>query len=79
MTPTEVFNLPKRPFTVDEYYRLAEVGILGPDEKVELINGEIFQLSPIGPRHAGVVNQLSHLLREMEGWIYVLAVQNPVR
>lgn len=79
MTPKEVFNLPKRPFTIDEYYRLAEAGILGPDEKVELINGEIFQLSPIGPRHAGVVNQLSHLLREMEGWIHVLAIQNPVR
>ncbi|NRB48822.1 MAG: Uma2 family endonuclease [Saprospiraceae bacterium] len=71
--------MPIRRFSVEEYYRLAEVGILGPEDKVELINGEIVKMSPIGPRHAGVINQLSYLLREMEGWNRVLAVQNPVR
>lgn len=79
MTRSDIVNMPIRRFSVEEYYRLAEIGILGREDKVELINGEIVKMSPIGPRYAGVVNQLSHLLREMEGWTYVLAVQNPVR
>jgi hypothetical protein len=41
-----------RRFTVDEYYRLGETGILTPDERVELIEGEIIQMPPIGSPHA---------------------------
>ena len=50
-------------FTVDDYYRMGEVGILGPDERLELICGEIVEMVPIGSLHASVVERLANLLR----------------
>jgi Uma2 family endonuclease len=40
-------EVPRRLFTVDEYHRMGEAGILGEDERVELIEGEIVQMTPI--------------------------------
>ncbi len=47
--------------TVDEYHRMAEVGLLAPDARVELIEGEIIDMAPIGPRHMSVVDRLNRL------------------
>ncbi|HEX9581196.1 MAG TPA: Uma2 family endonuclease [Gemmatimonadales bacterium] len=66
------------PFTVDEYYRLAERGILHHDDRVELIHGEVVQMTPIGARHAGRVNYLNQTLVELVGHEGVVAVQDPV-
>ena len=55
-------QLARRLLTVQEYYLMAEVGILKPDDKVELIKGEIFTMSPIGKRHAYTVDALTELL-----------------
>ena len=51
-----------RKFTVDEYYRMAEVGILHPDERVELIDGDILLMAPIGPLHNSGVMRLNETL-----------------
>ena len=48
----------KRLFTRDEYYALANAGILKPEDRVELIEGEIYRMTPIGNRHAKCVNRL---------------------
>jgi Uma2 family endonuclease len=49
-------------FTVDEYHRLAEIGILGEDDRVELIEGELIDMLPIGRRHLAAVDTISELL-----------------
>ena len=68
-----------RKFTVEEYHKLAEVGILGEDDRVELIEGEIVVNSPIGSRHAACVNRLTHLVTQRVGDRAIVSVQNPIR
>jgi Uma2 family endonuclease len=69
----------RRRFTVEEYYLMAEVGILGPEDRVELIEGEIIQMSPIGLRHAACVAELTRRLVPAIGDRALLWPQNPVR
>lgn len=71
--------LPPYRFTVADYHRMAEAGILTEDDRVELIEGEIVQMSPIGSGHSGTVNALNHLLVKRVGDEAIVAVQNPVR
>jgi Uma2 family endonuclease len=71
--------VPKRRFTVDEYYRMAEAGILRPDERVELIEGEIIEMAAIGSRHAAFVKRLNRMLVRGVGARGVVSVQDPVR
>lgn len=65
-------------FTVDDYYRLAQAGILGEDDRVELIEGEIVMMTPIGSRHAACVSGIDRLFRVL-GEQVVVRVQCPVR
>jgi Uma2 family endonuclease len=64
--------------TVAEYYRMGETGILAPDARVELIEGEIIDMPPIGSPHAGTVNYLGHSLRLACGTRAIVSMQNPV-
>ena len=66
-------------FTVEEYHRMAEAGILGEDSRVELIRGQILDMAPIGAPHLGMVNLLTHLLHGVLAGRGILSVQNPVR
>ena len=67
-----------RRFTVDEYHRMAEVGILSEDDRVELLEGEILLMSPIGSRHASVVARIEALLHRALGGAAIVWGQNPV-
>jgi Uma2 family endonuclease len=66
-------------FSVDEYYRMAETGILHPDARVELLDGEIHDMSPIGPLHGGVLNRVVRLLSSLARGRWLVSAQNPVR
>ena len=64
---------------VDANYRMAEAGILGPDARVELIDGEIIDMAPIDPDHAATVNGLNEALVLAFAGRAIVSVQNPVR
>jgi Uma2 family endonuclease len=69
----------KKLFTVDEYYQMAAAGILRPEDRVELIDGEIVQMSPIGDRHALCVMIATNLFARALGTEALINVQNPLR
>jgi Uma2 family endonuclease len=71
-------ELEKRLWTVEEYYAMADAGILGEDDRVELICGEIVIISPIGVRHAACVNRLTRLFVKRLGGKSTVSVQNPI-
>ena len=68
----------RHPISVEDYHRMAESGILGFKERVELIEGEIIDMAPIGCRHAAIVNRLSKRLIEAVGDAALISIQNPV-
>ena len=71
--------LPRHRLTVDEYYRMAEVGVLAADARTELIEGEIIDMAPIGSRHADIVDRLNKLLVRSLPDGFALGVQRPIR
>jgi Uma2 family endonuclease len=68
----------RRRFTRKEYYRMVEVGILREDDRVELIRGEIVEMSPPGRHHRAFVNNLNRLLSRRLPEHTVVSVQNPL-
>ena len=65
-------------FDTEQYAALARQGILGPDARVELLDGEIVEMSPISPKHLWTVNNLNRLLQASLGTDAELSIQNPV-
>ena len=68
----------RRLFTREEYHRMGEVGILKPTDRVELIKGEIVEMSPIGRRHVAFVDNLNQLFVTRLAGRARVSVQNPV-
>ncbi|MCY4414887.1 MAG: Uma2 family endonuclease [Chloroflexi bacterium] len=69
----------QRKFTVDEYYRMGEAGVLSPDERTELLEGEIILMAPIGSRHASCVDFFTKATAPLAlADRVILRVQNPV-
>jgi len=69
----------KHRFSVKEYYRMAETGVLRPNARVELLNGEIIDTSPIGPFHGGVTTYLTEFFAAASKGRWQTRIQNPVR
>ena len=70
-----------RPYklTVEDYHKLGEAGILTEDTRVELLEGELIEMAPIGGSHMAIVNRLTRLLVFAVGDSGVVSVQNPVQ
>jgi Uma2 family endonuclease len=68
----------KHRFNVNEYYRMGETGILQPDARVELLDGEIFDMSPIGPFHGGVTKYLNHAFSVVSKGRWIVTAGDPV-
>jgi len=81
--PRSVLAAQTRPITVDEYHRMGEAGILGEDDRVELLDGHLIAMSPVGPAHVHCVKRLKRLFarrlffEEAEG--PGLITQSPLR
>ena len=75
---TEERVVAKRRFTVEEYHKMGEAGIFGEDDRVELIDGEVVEMNPIGWRHARSVRRLNVRLVRAAGDRYSVSVQDPV-
>jgi Uma2 family endonuclease len=68
----------RRKFTLEEYHRLGEMGFLGEDDRVELMDGEIIEMSPVGKKHNASINRNNRLLIRRLGDRAIVSVQNSV-
>ena len=72
-------QLEPRRFNLTEYYQMAAAGILTAEDRVELIEGEIIKMRPIGSEHAACIRRLDGFLRNKLGQRTLVSVQCPVR
>ena len=73
------FVVKRHRVTVDDYYRMAAAGILTEDDRVELIEGEVIDMAPIGSRHGSAVKRLNAVLSAAVAHRAIVAVQDPLR
>ncbi|MBD2316926.1 Uma2 family endonuclease [Phormidium tenue] len=66
-------------FTTEQYHLMHEAGVFAEGDRLELINGEITEMSPIGRKHAACVNRLVTLSTKKLGDRIIASVQNPIR
>ncbi|MCE2432313.1 MAG: Uma2 family endonuclease [Candidatus Latescibacteria bacterium] len=66
-------------FTVADFMRMGEAGILSEDDRVELIDGEVRAMSPVGPTHGSVINRLNMFFVPRLAGKVVVSIQNPVQ
>ena len=65
-------------FTVVDYHRMADTGVLRPDARVELLNGQIIDMAPIGPFHGGVEKRLNALFNKLARGRWLVSAQDPL-
>jgi len=72
-------QLPQRhPITVQEFFRMGETGVLAPETGIELIDGELIDMPPIGPQHASRTKRVSALLHRAIGERAIVSTQDPI-
>jgi Uma2 family endonuclease len=76
---SDLLDRARHRLNVGDYHKLADAGVLSADDRVELIEGEIIDMAPIGSQHAYVVNQLARLFTLGAGKECLVSTQNPVR
>ena len=69
----------RKRFTTQEYEQIAAAGVFAEDDRVELLDGEIVEMSPLGPQHSACVDRLNRLLQRRVGDEAIVRVQSPVR
>jgi len=69
----------RKRFTTQEYEQIAAAGVFAEDDRVELLEGEIVEMSPLGPQHSACVDRLNRLLQRRVGDEAIVRVQSPVR
>lgn len=72
-------QLVRHRFDVEDFHRMAEAGVFGEDDRVELLEGEIVEMSPIGSRHAACVKRLNAAFAGALAGRAVVSVQDPIR
>ena len=77
-TDAVAVRIPQRRFTTEEYHRMGEAGVLSANDRVELLDGEIVRMSPIGTPHASTVARLNALFSRRLGGRATIWVQNPI-
>lgn len=68
----------ERLLSIEEYYKMAEVGIIGPTDRVELIAGKIITMSPIGSSHLATMNRINRLFSDLFRGTSIVQVQGPI-
>ncbi|MEG4965434.1 Uma2 family endonuclease [Microcoleus sp. B6-A1] len=68
-----------RLLTVEEYHRMAEIGILDADERVELLGGQIVKMAAKGTAHGAALKRTVELLQNLLWGLVLLSIQDPVR
>jgi Uma2 family endonuclease len=71
-------ELPRTRFSIDQFHRMGEAGVLDRGERYELLDGAIVTMSPIGPRHAARARFLNRILSEAFSGRAIVDMQNPV-
>lgn len=74
-----VVQVSTKKFTVHDFYRMGEAGIFSEGDRVELLEGEIVEMTPIGSCHAACVSRLNRMLTSQLGQTAIVSVQNPIR
>jgi Uma2 family endonuclease len=71
-------SIPRRPISVSDYHKMVDAGVFHEDDRVELIERELIQMSPIGGPHIQLSNLLNRLLDRQLGDTGIVSVQNPI-
>ena len=72
-------KLPTKKFTIEDYHKMSDMGIFDYSDHLELIKGEIIQMSPIGSKHASCINKLNRMLNQKLVDEVIISIQNPIK